>query len=93
MFGLGIPELLLIAFILLLLFGGKRIPDIGRGLGKTVRVIRDLSKETRGNRHEDIRSKVSKIKDEAENIPGVEEIKTIKDVSSTVKRWLWLLRR
>jgi sec-independent protein translocase protein TatA len=49
MFGLGIPEIIIIALIILFLFGAKRIPDIGEGLGKTVREIgkikKDLSKD------------------------------------------------
>ncbi len=35
--GIGIPELLLIFGILLLLFGAKKLPEIGRGLGEGIR--------------------------------------------------------
>ena len=34
---LGLPEILLIALIILLLFGGKKIPELMKGLGKGVR--------------------------------------------------------
>ena len=37
MFGLGTPELILIGFAILLLFGGKKIPELMRGLGQGVR--------------------------------------------------------
>lgn len=37
MFGLGIPELVLILLLLLLLFGANRIPGIARGLGSGFR--------------------------------------------------------
>ena len=45
MFGLGTPELIVIGVIVLLLFGAKRIPDIGKGLGGAIREFRDARKE------------------------------------------------
>jgi sec-independent protein translocase protein TatA len=45
MFGLGVPELLIIALLILLFFGAKRLPGIGTGLGKTVKEIRDIKKD------------------------------------------------
>ena len=33
----GIPEMMLIAFVVLLLFGGKKLPELMRGLGKGIR--------------------------------------------------------
>lgn len=35
--GIGGPELMMIMFIILLLFGANRLPDLARGLGKSVR--------------------------------------------------------
>jgi sec-independent protein translocase protein TatA len=40
MFGLGLPEILLILFILILIFGTSRIPELGRGLGEGIRNFR-----------------------------------------------------
>ena len=37
MFGLGVPELLVVSAVVLLLFGGKNIPGIAKGLGKGIR--------------------------------------------------------
>lgn len=37
----GIPELILIFIILLLIFGGKRIPELARGLGAGIRNFKD----------------------------------------------------
>ena len=36
MFGLGTPELLVIMVIAFLVFGGKRLPELGAGLGKGI---------------------------------------------------------
>ena len=38
---LGLPEITLIALVVLLLFGGKKIPELMRGLGKGVKSFMD----------------------------------------------------
>ncbi|WP_443937596.1 Sec-independent protein translocase subunit TatA/TatB [Pedobacter sp. MW01-1-1] len=38
---LGTPEIIVIAVIVLLLFGGKKIPELMRGLGKGVKEFKD----------------------------------------------------
>jgi sec-independent protein translocase protein TatA len=40
-FGIGPFELLLVAGVVLLLFGPKRLPQLGKSLGKTVKAIRE----------------------------------------------------
>lgn len=47
MFGLGLPELLVILVIALLVFGVDRLPDIGSGLGKAIRGFKDAADEAR----------------------------------------------
>ncbi len=39
--GLGMQEILVIALIILLLFGGKKIPEMMKGLGKGVKSFKD----------------------------------------------------
>ena len=41
MMGIRMPEIIVIALIILLLFGGKKIPDLMKGLGKGVRSFKD----------------------------------------------------
>ena len=43
--GLGAPELLLIALVVLLLFGGAKIPELMRGLGKGVKSFKEGMKD------------------------------------------------
>ncbi|MBQ7823678.1 MAG: twin-arginine translocase TatA/TatE family subunit [Bacteroidaceae bacterium] len=42
---IGGPELIIIALIVLLLFGGKKIPELMKGLGKGVRNFKDGLKD------------------------------------------------
>ena len=42
---LGIPELLVILFIIILIFGANRLPDIGRGIGKGIRNFKDATRD------------------------------------------------
>lgn len=46
LFGLpGSTELFVIVLVVLLLFGGKKIPELARGLGKGIREFKDATKE------------------------------------------------
>ena len=42
---LGTTEIIIIALIIILLFGGKKIPEFIRGVGKAVKEFRKASKE------------------------------------------------
>jgi sec-independent protein translocase protein TatA len=45
MFGLGTPELVVIMLICVILFGGRRLPELGSGLGKAIRNFRGATQE------------------------------------------------
>ena len=42
---IGGPELLLVMFLILLLFGGEKLPQLARGLGKSVREFKKVTSE------------------------------------------------
>jgi len=59
MFNLGVPELLIIFFVILLLFGAKKLPDLASGLGKG---LREFKKATQGM-DEDEKKEIEKGKE------------------------------
>jgi len=45
MFGLGMPELIVIMVIVLIIFGAGKLPEIGAGLGRGIRNFKNAGKE------------------------------------------------
>ncbi|MGE7777615.1 Sec-independent protein translocase subunit TatA/TatB [Chitinophaga sp. NPDC101104] len=60
---LGMTELILIAAVVLLLFGGKKIPELMRGLGKGIREFKDAKDNVRREVEEGMRE--SEVKKQA----------------------------
>lgn len=75
MFGLGTPELIVIMAIAFLLFGGKKLPEIGAGLGKGIASFK------KGLRDVEASGKATL----EENVPGVAEVAALKEEVRKVK--------
>jgi len=50
---IGWPQIVLIAVVVLLLFGGRKIPELMRGLGSGIKEFKDASKEDNTDKLED----------------------------------------
>ena len=76
MFGsIGPAELILIFVIALLVFGPKKLPEIGRSVGKALREFKKTSEEIKGRIEEEIEA--SEIKDIRKDLQtGVDNLKT-----------------
>ncbi len=94
MFGLGLPELLVILAIVFLIFGAKKIPEIGAGLGKTVKELRKIRggrEEKRDKAHQSETSSPNDRKEDGQ-IPGLKEAKEIKETIDQVKSFTKLIK-
>jgi sec-independent protein translocase protein TatA len=96
MFGLGFQEILLILIILFLLFGVKKLPEIGKGLGETMREIRKIRDERKVGKEKDKGDQkgglISDIKKGVEELPGLKEAKKIKETADKVKNITKILK-
>ena len=60
MFGLGTPEIILIAIVILVLFGAKKIPELMKGLGKGVKEFKKASSDIENDVKDDDKGKNKK---------------------------------
>ncbi len=69
MFGLGLPELLVIFVIALLVFGPKKLPELGKSIGRAMAEFKKASDEFKDTIHQEMK--------EVEKSADVEEIKKL----------------
>ena len=52
---IGLPQIIIIVFAILLLFGGKKIPELMKGIGKGVKSFKEGMKEVEDELKEDVK--------------------------------------
>jgi sec-independent protein translocase protein TatA len=102
MFGLGPTELIIIAVIILLLFGAKRLPEIGKGLGSAIREFRNIKEDMSLNETDEEQGKndaqtkngdpaslEEKIVEKVvEQVPGAKETMAVKKKAEKIKKFI-----
>jgi sec-independent protein translocase protein TatA len=101
MFGLGTTELIVIGVIVFFIFGAKRLPDIGKGLGGAVREFRNVKKDLKGVGSSDQQGEGSKAQEGEKKsdaiesritekvlgqVPGVKKAMSVKKKVDQVKK-------
>lgn len=99
MFGLGPTELIVIAVIVILIFGAKRLPEVGKGLGGAIREFRNVKKEIISDTPEPVEQKKEltesppadtslekkMVNKMVEQVPGMKQAMEIKKKADTIK--------
>ncbi len=98
MFGLGPTELIIIAVIILLIFGAKRIPEIGKGLGGAIKEFKKIKEELSPAEKQGETRKKDEEKEEKtptleakvvdrvlEQVPGVKKVMDVKKKADKIK--------
>ena len=72
-FGVGLPEVTVILVLALLIFGPKKLPELGKQLGKTLQSLKNASNEFQNelnkavNEPDDMKTNNMSVKNEADN--------------------------
>lgn len=84
MFGLGTPELIVILAIAFLVFGGKKLPEIGAGLGKAISSFKNGLRDVE-NSGKSMINDIPGIKEAAEVRQQVNDVKNLGKLENILK--------
>ena len=82
MWNIGMPELIIILVIALIIFGPRKLPELGRSLGRSLGEFKKASNELRNTLDEEIRmeeQKEQRAKTEAEQKSAIEAANSMRD--------------
>ncbi|MEH2064962.1 MAG: TatA/E family twin arginine-targeting protein translocase [Nostoc sp.] len=83
-FGIGLPEMAVIMVVALLIFGPKKLPEIGRSVGKTIRSFQEASKEFQSEFQKEAEQLEEVVKTTAELEPKqIQAVKSEQDTASS----------
>lgn len=89
---MGISEIIFILFMVLILFGADKLPEVARGLGKTMRQLRDATDEIKTEIHHHINHTGIDTSIVEDTQKEIEELKkTIDNEELTMKNWQWIM--
>ena len=83
---IGGPEVIFIVIVVLLLFGGKKIPELARGIGKGIREFRQATDDSGlANDIKDIKNEFDGVKKDVSNLDPTKAIKDVNPLKTKKK--------